>query len=82
MGDFLDWMLFRTVFGHNRHNDYSHHDYGRHDYGHTHDFGHNPYSHHSHHHHGMHSHYHHSGHNLANDMMDYWMFKNIFGDDD
>lgn len=76
MGDFLDWMLFRTVFGHNRHNDYS-----RHDYGHTHDFGHNPYSHHSHHHHGMHSH-HHSGHNLANDMMDYWMFKNIFGDDD
>ncbi|MBQ1963869.1 MAG: hypothetical protein II358_00420 [Tidjanibacter sp.] len=77
MGDFLDWMLFRSIFGHNRHNDYS-----RHDYGHTHDFGHNPYSHHSHHHHGMHSHHHHSGHNLANDMMDYWMFKNIFGDDD
>ena len=79
MSDFLDWMMFRSIFGHNSHNDYSRHDYGRHDYGHSHDYG---YNRHSHRHHYGHYDRHHSGHNLANDMMDYWMFKNIFGDDD
>ena len=74
MSDFLDWMMFRSIFGRDRHNDC---DYGR--YGHSHDYG---YNRHSHRHHYGHYDRHHTGRNLANDMMDYWMFKNIFGDDD